>query len=115
LERSRFASRRQPSRRPSPASHRDRPRHQDPGRPAGDRQEDHADRFPLAERCLNGKLPLLGTTLDKSSGSTGKPHNWARSEEERIHVGRMIAFFARSTFGDEPAVPLPCPSGDDVR
>jgi phenylacetate-CoA ligase len=66
----------------------------------------YADRFPLAERCLNGRLPLLGTTLDESSGSTGKPYNWARSEEERMHVRRMIAFFARYTFGDEPLVIL---------
>jgi phenylacetate-CoA ligase len=66
----------------------------------------YADRFPLAERCIGGTLPLLGTTLDESSGSTGKPYNWARSEEERIHVRRMIAFFARYTFGDEPLVIL---------
>jgi phenylacetate-CoA ligase len=66
----------------------------------------YADRFPLAERCLNGRLPLLGTTLDESSGSTGKPYNWARSEEERMHVRRMIQFFARYTFGDEPLVIL---------
>lgn len=66
----------------------------------------YADRFPLAERCLDGRLPLLGTTLDESSGSTGKPYNWARSEVERQHVRRMIAFFARYTFGDEPLVIL---------
>ena len=66
----------------------------------------YADRFPLAERCLNGKLPLTGTTLDESSGSTGKPYNWARSDQERQHVRRMIAFFARYTFGDEPLVVL---------
>jgi phenylacetate-CoA ligase len=66
----------------------------------------YADRFPLAERCLDGKLPLLGTTIDESSGSTGKPYNWVRSEAERRHVRRMIAFFARYTFGDEPLVVL---------
>lgn len=69
-------------------------------------KKSYADRFPLAERCLGGTLPLLGTTLDESSGSTGKPYNWARSEEERRHVRRMIAFFARYTFGDEPLVIL---------
>jgi phenylacetate-CoA ligase len=48
----------------------------------------------------------MGTTLDESSGSTGKPYNWARSEEERRHVRCMIAFFTRYTFGDEPLVVL---------
>lgn len=66
----------------------------------------YVDRFPLPERCLNGSLPLLGTTLDESSGSTGKPYNWARSDVERQHVRRMIQFFARYTFGDEPLVIL---------
>jgi phenylacetate-CoA ligase len=66
----------------------------------------YADRFSIAERCVGGRLPLMGTTLDESSGSTGKPYNWARSEEERRHVRRMIAFFARYTFGDEPLVIL---------
>jgi phenylacetate-CoA ligase len=69
-------------------------------------KKSYADRYPLPQRCLNGRLPLLGTTLDESSGSTGKPYNWARSEEERLHVRRMIAFFARYTFGDEPLVIL---------
>ena len=66
----------------------------------------YADVYPLAERCVGGQLPLMGTTLDESSGSTGKPYNWARSEEERKHVRRMIAFFTRYTFGDEPLVVL---------
>jgi phenylacetate-CoA ligase len=66
----------------------------------------YADVYPLAERCIGGRLPLMGTTLDESSGSTGKPYNWARSEEERRHVRRMIAFFTRYTFGDEPLVIL---------
>ena len=48
----------------------------------------------------------MGTTLVESSGSTGKPYNWARSEEERKHVPRMIAFFTRYTFDDEPLVVL---------
>jgi phenylacetate-CoA ligase len=66
----------------------------------------YADVYPLAERCIGGRLPLMGTTLDESSVSTGKPYNWARSEEERRHVRRMIAFFTRYTFGDEPLVIL---------
>ena len=55
---------------------------------------------------MDGRIPLRGTTIDESSGSTGTPYNWVRSEEERAHVRRMIGFFARYTFGDEPLVVL---------
>jgi phenylacetate-CoA ligase len=66
----------------------------------------YVDRWSLAERCLDGRLPLRGTTIDESSGSTGTPYNWVRSAEERQHVRRMIGFFARYTFGDRPLVVL---------
>jgi phenylacetate-CoA ligase len=66
----------------------------------------YIDRYPLPDRCLGGRLPLIGTTIDESSGSTGTPYNWVRGDIERRHVRRMIAFFARYTFGDEPLVVL---------
>jgi phenylacetate-CoA ligase len=66
----------------------------------------YVDRWSMAERCLDGAIPLPGTTIDESSGSTGTPYNWVRSAEERRHVRRMIAFFARYAFGDEPLVVL---------
>ena len=66
----------------------------------------YVDRWSLAERCLDGRIPLRGTTIDESSGSTGTPYNWVRSAEERRHVRRMIGFFARYTFGNEPLVVL---------
>ena len=66
----------------------------------------YVDRWSLAERCLDGRIPLRGTTIDESSGSTGTPYNWVRSAEERRHVRRMIGFFARYTFGHEPLVVL---------
>ena len=66
----------------------------------------YVDRWSLAERCLNGRIPLRGTTIDESSGSTGTPYNWVRSAAERRHVRRMIGFFARYTFGHEPLVVL---------
>jgi phenylacetate-CoA ligase len=66
----------------------------------------YVDRWSLPERCLDGRLPLRGTTIDESSGSTGTPYNWARGSEERAHVRRMISFFARYTFGDRPLVVL---------
>jgi phenylacetate-coenzyme A ligase PaaK-like adenylate-forming protein len=69
-------------------------------------KKSYIDRYPLPERCVGGRLPLVGTTIDESSGSTGTPYNWARSAEERRHVRRMVAFFARYTFGDAPLVVL---------
>ena len=66
----------------------------------------YIDPNPLPTRCLDGRLPLLGTTIDESSGSTGTPYNWVRSAKERDHVRRMIGFFARYSFGEEPLVVL---------
>ena len=66
----------------------------------------YVDRWTLAERCNGGKIPLRDSTIDESSGSTGTPYNWVRGREERRHVRRMISFFARYTFGDEPLVVL---------
>ena len=66
----------------------------------------YIDRYSLPERCIGGELPLVGTTIDESSGSTGTPYNWVRGAQERLHVRRMIAFFARYTFGDRPLVVL---------
>ena len=66
----------------------------------------YVDRWSLADRCLHGRIPLRGTTIDESSGSTGTPYNWVRGIEERRHVRRMIGFFARYTFGHEPLVVL---------
>lgn len=66
----------------------------------------YIDRYSLVARCLDGRLPLRGTTIDESSGSTGTRYNWVRSAAERRHVRRMISFFARYTFGGRPLVVL---------
>ena len=47
----------------------------------------------------------MGTTLDELRLHR-QALQLARSEEERKHVRRMIAFFTRYTFGDEPLVVL---------
>jgi phenylacetate-coenzyme A ligase PaaK-like adenylate-forming protein len=66
----------------------------------------YIDRFGLVERCLDGRIPFRGTTIDESSGSTGTPYNWIRSETERHHAHRMISFFGRYCFGPEPLVTI---------
>ena len=35
--------------------------------------------YSTEERCLDGRIPLAGTQIDESSGSTGIPYNWVRS------------------------------------
>jgi len=66
----------------------------------------YIDRFSPLDRCLDGKLPLVGTTIDESSGSTGVPYNWLRSQHERVIAQRNISFFARYCFGGAPEVTL---------
>src|SRR2546421_808922 len=66
----------------------------------------YIDPYPLAEPCLYGRIPFVGTTIDESSGSTGTPYNWIRSEAERHIAHRNISFFARYCFGSEPIVTI---------
>jgi phenylacetate-CoA ligase len=66
----------------------------------------YIDPNPLPSRCLDGRLPLFGSSIDESSGSTGTPYNWVRGAAERDHVRRMISFFARYSFGDEALIVL---------
>jgi phenylacetate-CoA ligase len=54
--------------------------------------------FPVADRCLDGRLPAVGTQIDESSGSSGTPFNWVRSGRELAEVHRSLAQLARRTF-----------------
>ena len=69
-------------------------------------KKSYIDRYPLEERCLDGKIPFRGTTIDESSGSTGTPYNWIRSEAERHVAHRNISFFARYCFGNADLVTI---------
>jgi phenylacetate-CoA ligase len=69
-------------------------------------KRNYVDAYPLAERCVGGRIPLRGTTIDESSGSTGRPYNWIRLNDERTQIRRMISLFTRYTFGDAPLVIL---------
>src|SRR5256885_6505032 len=66
----------------------------------------YIDPYPLAERCLYGRIPFIGTTIDESSRSTGTPYNWIRSQSERHIAHRNISFFARYCFGSDPLVTI---------
>jgi phenylacetate-CoA ligase len=58
-------------------------------------------RHPIAERCVGGRLPATQVAIDESSGSTGTPHNWVRSLDERTATHEFISHFARYCFGEE--------------
>ena len=66
----------------------------------------YIDRYALEDRCVDGEFPFAGTTLDESSGSTGRPYDWIRSARERSVAHRNIGFFARYTLGDQPLVTI---------
>jgi phenylacetate-CoA ligase len=66
----------------------------------------YIDRYPLLDRCVDGRIPYPGTTIDESSGSTGTPYNWIRGRRERDVAHRNIGFFARYAFGTEPLVTI---------
>lgn len=62
--------------------------------------------FTMEERCLNGKFLYEGVVIDESSGSTGIPYNWVRSERERELVKKVIAVYLRYCFGEEKLIIL---------
>ena len=60
-------------------------------------------RYSTAERCLDGKIPLTGTEMDESSGSSGTPYNWLRGAMELGEMHRQFSQYATYMFG-EPVV-----------
>ncbi len=69
-------------------------------------KRNYIDRYSLEDRCVDGRFTFVGTTIDESSGSTGRPYDWIRSERERHIAHRNIGFFARYIFGDQPLVTI---------
>jgi len=62
-------------------------------------KESYVKRFSTERRCLDGRLPMVGVTVDESSGSSGTPYNWVRSTAELHGVHRELPQFARYCFG----------------
>jgi phenylacetate-coenzyme A ligase PaaK-like adenylate-forming protein len=54
--------------------------------------------YGFAERCRNGKIPIAGTLVDESAGSSGTPYNWLRSEQELRDVHLNTANWVRYSF-----------------
>jgi phenylacetate-CoA ligase len=62
--------------------------------------------YSTEERSVDGRLPREGVMIDESSGSTGTPYNWVRSQQERTESHRTISFFATYGFGRGPWITI---------
>jgi phenylacetate-CoA ligase len=62
-------------------------------------KSDYVNRYPEAERCWNGEIITVGTVVDESSGSSGKPYNWMRSKAELNTVHKNVAGYITLLFG----------------
>ncbi len=54
--------------------------------------------YKTEDRCVGGKIPLVDTVIDESSGSTGKAYNWVRSMAERRVSHGFVSYFGRYCF-----------------
>ncbi|MFH1440847.1 MAG: phenylacetate--CoA ligase family protein [Candidatus Omnitrophota bacterium] len=62
--------------------------------------------FSTEDRCLNKKFLYEGVVIDESSGSTGIPYNWVRSQREREIVKNVIGIYLRYCYGGEKFIIL---------
>lgn len=58
--------------------------------------------YPEEDRCWHGRLSLVGTLVDESSGSSGTPFNWVRGRRELADIHRNVAGFTSLQMRDEP-------------
>lgn len=65
-------------------------------------KENYVKPFSMDERCRGGKIPAKGVVIDESSGSSGKPTNWARGTKERKFNKHFLSFGLHTLLGDEP-------------
>ena len=64
-------------------------------------KENYVQRYDFAARCRHGRIPIAGTVVDESAGSSGTPFNWVRSADELADVHRNTANWIRYTFPTE--------------
>src|SRR4051794_20374357 len=61
-------------------------------------KETYVARHGFAERCRDGRIPVAGTVVDESAGSSGTPYNWVRSARELDDVHLTTANWVRDCF-----------------
>ena len=63
-------------------------------------KDGYVRRYPTELRCLDGAIPMNGTQIDESSGSSGIPYNWVRCPEELDDKQREVSHFTRMVCGE---------------
>ena len=69
-------------------------------------KESYIRPFPTEARCLDGTFFHTRTMIDESSGSTGTPYNWVRSDRERRESHTFVSYFATYCYGREPWITI---------
>ncbi len=64
-------------------------------------KESYVRKYGFAERCRDGRIPLAGTVVDESAGSSGTPFNWLRSAAELADVHKNTANWFRFSYPTE--------------
>ena len=61
----------------------------------------YIERYSTAARCLDGRVPLVGTEMDESSGSSGTPFDWVRGGMELREMHHQFSQYATYMFRDK--------------
>lgn len=61
---------------------------------------------PTEARCVGGNFFHNRVMIDESSGSTGTPYNWVRTEKERRESHVFVSYFASYCYGREPFITI---------
>jgi phenylacetate-CoA ligase len=64
-------------------------------------KENYVKRYGFAARCPAGRVPVAGTIVDESAGSSGTPFDWLRSARELRDVHLNTANWIRYTYPTE--------------
>lgn len=64
-------------------------------------KESYIKPYATSARCIGGTFFHGQTMIDESSGSTGTPYNWVRSEKERRQSHTFVSYFATYGYGRE--------------
>lgn len=64
-------------------------------------KETYIKAYETGARCVDGSFFHGRTMIDESSGSTGTPYNWVRSETERHESHTFVSYFATYCYGRE--------------
>jgi phenylacetate-CoA ligase len=64
-------------------------------------KETYIKPYETGARCVDGSFFHGRTMIDESSGSTGTPYNWVRSETERQESHTFVSYFATYCYGRE--------------